>query len=363
MRAWVAVVATALALTVASCGGNEKFEEGDLKDGRAAGAGFAFTLPARWKSEVPSNAGKRELARVIGKKFPGLDLQGILVAGVWAKPSDRDRRPVVNVAVEPVTRDTTLEAVAAGSEALLRGKGGAVRRVGSPAALNGEAALTIAYRAGERDTQAVIAKRGDYSYTVTVQMQIGHGGDLKALTRRVARAWRWPAPSGRQRSRLASLSRAGGRGYRTTLPPGWRATGRAALRQAGESGGIDSLWRGHVGGGPSTNVSVAVAPVPGRNLDAVLRQVVADERLQARQPGSVFRIDSLRKGADSRIDGERARSIELRSTIRGRRLGQREVVTLHAGRLYRITFSAERARYDGDAGQFDRTLRAWRWAD
>jgi len=71
------------ALLLASCGGN-KFEEGDLKDGRATGAGFAFTLPKGWKSELPSDATKREVARTVSKALPGLDLQGIFLAGYWS---------------------------------------------------------------------------------------------------------------------------------------------------------------------------------------------------------------------------------------------------------------------------------------
>jgi hypothetical protein len=44
-------------------------------------------------------------------------------------------------------------------------------------------------------------------------------------------------------------------------------------------------------------------------------------------------------------------------------LGQRELVTLHSGSLYRITLSAERARYAEDSRAFERTLRAWRWTE
>ena len=147
------------ALLLASCGGN-KFEEGDLKDGRATGAGFAFTLPKGWKSELPSDATKREVARTVSKALPGLDLQGIFLAGYWAKPSDQERRALVNVGVEPVTRDTDLERVVAGAERLLGSKAESMRRLGAPSQLGREPAVTLAYRLGKLDKRAITAKRG-----------------------------------------------------------------------------------------------------------------------------------------------------------------------------------------------------------
>jgi len=358
-----AILAWALLLALlASCGGKGKFEEGELKDGRATGAGFAFTLPEGWKSELPSDATKREVARTVSKALPGLDLQGIFLAGYWAKPSDRDRRALVNVGVEPVTADTDLERVIAGAEGLLGSKAESLRRLGAPAKLGEEPAVTLAYRAGKLDKRAITAKRGDYAYTVNVQMKTGYSADLDALTRRVAKSWRWRPPDARQRSRLAAVSRASGRGYRTTLPPGWRATGQEALRKSGATG-IDSLWRGHVGASSSTNVNVAAVQAPGQDLEEILGQVIASERAQARQGRSGFEIESLRKGADTTVGGDEAKTIELRSTARGQRLGQRELVTLHSGTLYRITLSAERARYAQDSRAFERTLRAWRWTN
>jgi len=247
------------------------------------------------------------VARTVSKALPGLDLQGIFLAGYWAKPSDPERRALVNVGVEPVTRDTDLERVVAGAERLLGSKAESMRRLGAPSQLGREPAVTLAYRLGKLDKRAITAKRGDYAYTVNLQMKTGSSGDLDALTRRVAQSWRWRPPDAGQRSRLAAVSRVSGRGYRTTLPPGWRATGRDALRKSGATG-IDSLWRGHVGARTSTNVNVAAVQAPGQDLEAILGQVIASERAQARQGGSGFKIESLRKGTDTTVGGEDAQA-------------------------------------------------------
>ena len=351
------VVTLALLLGCGDSGGTRQ----ELKDGRAAGPGFAFTLPKRFEVFSPDEKMNRKLDRALREALPTLDQSGLLRAGFWVREGERSRRAIVNVVVEPITADTSLDTVAQGALALLRTKAQDVRELPALDALGSEPAAGVAYTLDDLDSRGIMAKRGSYAYTLTVQMPPGNAKRLDELARRAAASWEWEPLDGRARARLAPLARARGTGWATTLPSGWRATDKATLERAGQ-GALDGVWRGFVDPAGAVNVNIAARPLPGdQRLDTLLTAVADVERRQLTRPGSKVKLEALERGQRTSVDGEPAGTLELRTRANGLPLRQREVVTQHDGRLYRITLTSRPERFAEDARALADTLARWRW--
>jgi hypothetical protein len=363
-RALAATLA-ALTLVAAGCGGEGEGGSLDterLDGGRAQGAGFTFELSEDWSSVQDTDALERGVARE--SDVPGLDVgAGVELAGAWVLRSDEENRPSVNVTVEPVTRDTSLQTIAAGSAALLRTSSGADVTPRPATRLGGSPAAALAYSTDEDgepfEKRFVLTQRGDYAYGLTAQMRTRDGDRVDELVERIVSSWRWREPSAAERRKLAGLSAFRGTGYRVTLPPGWRGTGKEALAETGQLEGVDSLWRGHMGERTSTNVNVGAMPQPGDDLDEVLEQVEESERTNLSNVGA--KLHSIERGPRLRLGGEPAASLDLESTVNGERLRHFEVVVLHARRAYRVTLSGAEQRHATDRREFLATLRTWRW--
>jgi len=363
MRALTAA-ALAAAFLLGACGGSgDKLAK--LPGGRAAGPGFEFQLSGAWRALRDL----RELSRVVtgsaAKQVPGLDVSaGIVFGGAWTDTSNTKARRTANVVIEPVTSDSSLEDVARSSVSLLgRTAGGRIttRRTN----LGGEPAVAYRRRSKQRgrsiDTLGLIAHRGDHAYTVTLQGR-SPGSGLESLGHKVSGGWKWVPPSGRSAARLERLRELDGSGYHVTLPPGWRGTRGKAAQQAGLQG-VDSFWSGHLGNGYSTNVNVGATAAPVKNLDTAAKAIAQLERSTARQSGGRFKVASLRRGRDLRLGGSRAALLEVGSSVAGSPLQQREVIALHASRLYRVTLSAQAGREPKDERAFRAALKTWRWQD
>lgn len=109
------------------------------------------------------------------------------------------------------------------------------------------------------------------------------------------------------------------------------------------------------------NVGATAAPV--KNLDTAARAIAQLERSTARRSGGRFKVTSLRRGPDLRLGGSRAALLEVGSSVAGSPLQQREVIALHASRLYRVTLSAQASREPEDERAFRSALKTWRWQD
>jgi hypothetical protein len=300
------------------------------------------------------------------KDVPGLDVgAGIVFGGAWADTEHRDERRSVNVVIEPATADSSLEDIARSSVTLLQRTTGGARVTTSSTTLGGEPAVAYSVRSRQNDRQVdsrgLIAHRGVYAYTVTLQ-QRAPGQGLDGLARSVAAGWKWVTPSGRDAAKLERLRELDGTGYHVTIPPGWRGTRGKAAQKAGLQG-VDSFWAGHLGNGYSTNVNVGAGQAPVPNLNAAIKAIAQLERTTSRQAGGRFELTSLSRGGDLTLDGEKAGSLIVTSKAAGKSLRQVEVVALHDSRLYRITLSAEASREAKDERAFKTALASWRWKD
>ena len=346
---------------MAGCGGKD-FEP--LDDGRATGPGFAFELSEDWEALEDLKELRDEVGGEIDESL-GLDVDsGFEFAGAWAEPDEDDTKPVVNVVVEPVTRDTKFEALSTGTTQFLQAAVKPQDLETGRSSLGGTPAFSATYET-ERDDDRVenrqlTAQRGDYAYTLTVQMHTDEDGPVDDLMRDIRSSWRWEPlrPAGRRL--LAELSDFSGTGYTLTLPPGWRGTGPDALRKAGQLEGVDSLWRGYLDARRATNVNVGYIRAGSQDLDEALDFVEEQERTALDDQGA--KLASLERGDDMELDGETAGVLELETDFGGDRLRQVEVVVLHDERLYRITLSGIEERHATDRKQFLRALRTWRWA-
>ncbi|MBA2793208.1 MAG: hypothetical protein H0U32_04320 [Thermoleophilaceae bacterium] len=353
------------AVLAGGCGGGAEPKLDRLSDGRAQGAGFVFELPEHWQALETTEELEREVSDAVTEEIPGLDAQaGFLFAGFWVQPDEKDLRPSVNVNVEPVTADTSLDALATSSLALVEAKI-EERPAQQPARLGGAPAVRYSYEDEDEEgravqTRGIVVKRGDFAYTLTLQMTgSGAAEPVDELTGQIGSTWRWREPDAQERKDLSDLSDFEGEGYRVTLPPGWRGTGKEALGDSGPAG-IDALWRGFVGSGSSTNVNVARLDYPTGDLAVALREVAREERrTDAATPA--FELDSLDIVSAPAVDGEPAGALELTSTANGNRLRQLEVVVLRESQLYRITLSSLRERYPPERRAFLEALATWRW--
>jgi hypothetical protein len=353
--------AALLALTfLGGCGGSNGYDSSGLDHGRATGPGFTFRLPDGWKAYTPREAAAQKIRRGVESKVKGLDTRGLLISGFWAHRGDK-RRPIVDVVVEPVTEDTLLGPLTRSSARVANSSDAVVSGVTTAARLGPDPAGGYSTVVHGSHGRTVVATHGPYAYTLTVEMRPGHDADLTALTRSIARSWRWRALASADAKKLAPLARAGGTGYRTVLPPGWRATSKATLERAGQSG-YDGLWRGWVGANGSTSVGVRTRQAPsGVTLEQALSAVAASERQTTKRLAAQVRLTRLTRGAKREIGGEPAGTLELALVTAQGRVRTREVVVLHAGRAYGFTLSSTPARFAHDAAQFATALNRLRW--
>jgi hypothetical protein len=263
------------------------------------------------------------------------------------------------VVVEPLTRDTELGAYEAGSVALLRAVG---REVGPPrrTRLAGEPAAVVASsrkKDGETvNTLQVLAKRGDYGYTVTVQTRTDDPAGARELMEDVTATWRWVPPTAEGRRTLAGLSDFSGTNYRVTLPPGWRGTGREALNDQQAFAGADSLWRGWIGEAGATSVTVTSTGSQFEELeDALIHVEEREAETLARQADSL----SIRRGPRREVGGAPAGSLDIVMTIGGQELRQLEVVVFHSPGYWQIKLSGLPSRHARDRRAFMRALDTW----
>lgn len=360
-RRGLALAGALLALTLNACGGNDKFEAKELKDGAATGTAYTFKLPDGWKLLDLTDKGDRELAGEITDAVKGLDTKGILVDGIWARPSDDKLKPLVSVAVEAATEDSELTTIGKSTVGLIGAAGGdEAVQIAQPGTLGTESAFAVKYFRGENELRLVTAKHGPLVYSLTVQMKNGNTKTLDALTSSIAKAWRWTPPTAAGQAKLARLAKFSSAGYSVTLPPGWRGTGKKALEDTGIPN-LDSLWRGYISTNYSTNVTVGVTSHTG-SAAGLADAVIADERKRAGKGGAQLTLESIGKDGKIQLDGVTADVIDVRSKLaNGVRLHQREVVALRAGRLYQVTLSSQTERFATDAPQFDAALKTWQW--
>lgn len=342
---------------MAGCGGGPDTDR--LEDGRAEGVGFTFELSDDWRALSDLEELRREVGESARDEVKGADLEaGLAFAGAWVNQDD-DRRPVVNVVVEPVTRDTELAVYGASSVAVLTTAG---RDVGPPrrTRLAGEPAAVVAYsskRKGETvDTRQVFVKRGDYGYTLTVQTRTDDPTDARELLEDVTATWRWVPPTAAGRRTLAGVSDFTGTYYSVTLPPGWRGTRREALNDQEAFAGADSLWRGWIGEEGATSVTVTSTGSQLEELeDALVHVEERETETLARQADSL----SIRRGPRLEVGGAPAGSLDISMTIGGQELRQLEVVAFHSPGYWQIKLSGPASRHGRDRRAFMRALETW----
>ena len=360
MRSRIAAAALFALLALAGCGGSNGYDSSGLDHGRATGPGFTFRLPDGWKAYTPREAAAQKLRRGIESKVKGLDTSGLLISGFWARRGAAGR-PLVDVVVEPVTEDTDLGPLTRSSARVAARSGASVSDVSTALRLGPDPAGGYSTVIRGLHARTVAATHGPYAYTLTVEMRPGHDTELDALTRSIARSWKWRIPTPADTKKLAPLARASGTGYRTVLAPGWRATGKATLERAGTSG-YDGLWRGWVGAKGSTSVGVRTREASSSvTLEQALNAVAASERRTAKRLAPQLRLIRISRGARSEIGGAPAAALELELATPQARVRTREAIVLHGGRAYSFTLSSPSLRFTRDAAQFATALRRLRW--
>jgi hypothetical protein len=138
-----------------------------------------------------------------------------------------------------------------------------------------------------------------------------------------------------------------GKGFTVTLPAGYKSDPSKA------SGIVTAFYLGPIAGNFHVNVNVTREPAPGISVQAAQKQAVAGIK-------KVLKISNLSAVAPLQLDGESALSYSFEDTQAGLHLKQGQVVVLHKGYAYVLTFTAPVAQFAAQspkAGQLIKSLK------
>ncbi len=156
-----------------------------------------------------------------------------------------------------------------------------------------------------------------------------------------------------------------GKGYEYTLPDGWidasTLTGPAA-EQLGLGGDvIDSLSTDDPEAEFATNVNVATGPAPGVTLKQLTAQALLTIRdPQLLPPGVEFTSEPTRP-EQTELAGSPAQQFEYEGNFMGNDGELRQLMTLHGGQAFVVTFVSPAGEFEADSEDFESVTDSWQW--
>ena len=156
-----------------------------------------------------------------------------------------------------------------------------------------------------------------------------------------------------------------GNGYQYTLPDGWidasTLTGPAAEQLGLGGDAIDSLSTDDPEAEFATNVNVATGPAPGVTLKQLTAQALLTIRdPQVLPPGVEFTSEPTRPER-TELAGSPAQQFEYEGNFMGNEGELRQLMTLHGGQAFAVTFASPAGEFEADVESFDQVTDSWQW--
>jgi hypothetical protein len=153
-------------------------------------------------------------------------------------------------------------------------------------------------------------------------------------------------------SAAAATIKASSGAFQTVIPPGF-ANKTAAF--SGSAIRIELAVAEPPAHGFAVNVAVVRERSATKNVAAVTQAAIAYERAETREY-AFSTVQSLR------IAGDPARAYDYLTTIDGKNVRQRQVLVIHDGWVYIVTYSAlNKSQYQGSLSALGQMLSRWRW--
>lgn len=162
-----------------------------------------------------------------------------------------------------------------------------------------------------------------------------------------------------------------GDGYTYSVPADW-VTGNDAAADAAQAGidavglggavGLDSLSIDtRPEGGFSSNVNV-LSPLPAQGFSAVEALELSNGSLENLPAGAGFELTGSPTDPESTtLDGDEAAFTEYHATQDGGALKLRQLLAIHEGEAYMVTFTTSAAKFDSEVAEFEEILESWAW--
>jgi hypothetical protein len=166
-------------------------------------------------------------------------------------------------------------------------------------------------------------------------------------------------------------TRVEGQGYSFELPDGWKD--RSDTEEAKELNFIgfspDTVVTGERTEGFSTNVNVirqgsVDRGVSARQVAEASVKVLRNPRLLGREASEAlgnFRARDVSALQNTKLDGEDAVRYTYTASRGGQLLRLRQVIAVHDGAAYTVTFTTLRDQFGEEAGDLEPILSSWSW--